>query len=179
MSRRLLLELVGFQLVWWTAAICAARGTGAPGIAAAALFVALQLAFAERSTAIWPTAAVAGGIGIFVESLLSAYGLVRFAAPWPVADGAPAWLVALWTAFGTTVLTVRRALGSRPFVHAAALGVVLGPVSYLAGAGLGALELREPLITSLLAIAAVWGVALPVLLLVLELVEGRDSAGTV
>ena len=52
MSRKLLLELVGFQLVWWISAFGAASGAGAPGIAAAAAFVALQTASAERPTTI-------------------------------------------------------------------------------------------------------------------------------
>ncbi len=177
MSRKLFLELVAFQLVWWISAFGAASGASALGIAAAVAFVALQTVSAERPTAMLAMAAAAGAIGLCAETLLAAPGLVRYAVPWPSADYAPAWLVTLWTAFGTTVGTARKALGHRPCLFGAALGMALGPASYLGGAGIGALKLGEPLVTSLLSIAMIWGFALPVLLLVSKLVEDRDRPG--
>lgn len=178
MSRKLLLELVGFQLVWWVSAFGAATGAGTPGVTASAAFVALQTASGERPTTIWLPAAAAAVLGLCTENILVAHELVRYAAPWPGADYAPAWIVALWAAFGTTVCTVRKALGYRPYLNGAALGAALGPASYLAGAGIGALKLGEPSVTSLLSIAVLWGVALPLLLLVLNLVEERYRAST-
>ena len=43
-------------------------------------------------------------------------------------------------------------------------GALLGPLSYLAGARLGALSLGDPMYVSLLAVAGVWAVAMPLLL---------------
>lgn len=172
-----MLELVGFQLVWWVAAFGAASGAGALGIAAATAFVALQTWSAEKPVTIWPTAVAAGAIGLCVESLFVALGLVRYAAAWPSEQYAPAWIVALWTAFGTTLRTMRRTLGHWPYLKGTALGAALGPASYLAGAGLGALDLGEPLVTSLLSIAVLWAFAMLMLLLVLGLFEKRDQAG--
>lgn len=174
MAPRFLLELAGYQAVWWISALGAARGLSSPGILAAAMFLALQAAAAERPAASGLMAVAAGLTGLGVESVLAAQGQVRHAAPWPSEHFAPAWIVMLWAAFGATLGTLRRALGQRPYVAGAVLGAVLGPASYLAGAGIGALRLGEPTVLSVLSVAVSWGAALPMLLLVSSLAENSD-----
>lgn len=164
MRRRLLFEMAGFQLVWGLCAFGAARGISAPGIAAAAIFIAVQLACSRRAGATLLTAGAAGVAGLCAEGVLAALGLVRYESPWPGEAVVPAWIVALWMAFGTTLGTLEKALGPRPSLIAAALGFVLGPISYLAGARIGALTIPDGSAVSLIAIAMLWGIALPVLM---------------
>lgn len=164
--QRLLIDVVGFQLVWLACALGAARGTSLPGIAASVAFIALHLVGSERTTSMLRMIVAAGLSGLLAESLLVATGLVRHAAPWPSELIAPAWIVALWMAFGATVGTLRRMLGRRPLPAAAALAALLGPVSYIAGAGFGALTLAEPTSASLIGIAVIWAAALPFLFVV-------------
>lgn len=164
--QRLLIDIVGFQLVWFACALGAASGTSIPGIAAAVAFIAVHLMGSARAAAMLRMIAAAGLCGLLAESLLVATGLIRHSAPWPSELIAPAWLVALWMAFGATVGTMGRMLGRRPLPAAAVVGALLGPVSYIAGAGLGALMLAEPRSASLIGIATIWAVALPFLLVV-------------
>ena len=166
MNWRTLVDLAGFQVVWCACALGAGYGTSTLGILAAASFVAIQITIRWRSIALYRNILIAGLIGLAAESLLAASGLVHYASAWPSQHLAPAWIVALWLAFGATVETMHRLLGSRPFSTAVLIGAIGGPLAYLAGAGVGALSLPTTSGPSLLVIAAIWGLALPSLLAV-------------
>lgn len=163
MSRREIVELVAFQAVWLTCAIGAASGSGAPGMAAAALFLAAQILLRDPRSGIVAMTLVGGIAGLALETLLLAADLVRYAAHWPDARLAPAWIVGLWLAFGSTLPTTTRWLGADKWAFVATLGAIFGPLSYLAGSQLGALHLTEPEGVALAAIALCWGVMLPAL----------------
>jgi hypothetical protein len=115
------------------------------------------------------TVLTAGTLGFVAESFLVAAGLVRYSASWPTETLAPTWIVALWFAFSTTLETTRRLLGSHSLVKSTLLGLVLGPLSYLAAERLGALTFAQSPWAGYLAVTVLWGVAYPGLLAV----EGR------
>ena len=73
------------------------------------------------------------------------------------------WMVALWPNFATTFHTSLSWLAGR-YALAAGLGAVGGPLSYYAGARLGALTLPDAPLKSLLIIGLVWAAVLPLLL---------------
>jgi Protein of unknown function (DUF2878) len=104
---------------------------------------------------------MAGIVGLIAESSLVAADLVRYSASWPMDAVAPAWIVALWLAFGTTLESTRRLLGTHPFVKSTLLGLLFGPLTYLAGERLGALAFTQPQWQGHLAVAALWGLAYP------------------
>jgi hypothetical protein len=168
--RHALIALLLFQVVWLSCAIGAGYGLSWPGICAATVAVAWHLA----STPNWRRASLivlaTGASGLFAESLLVGAGVIRYSAAWPTDVLAPAWIVGLWLAFGTTLKSTRQLLGTHPIAKSILLGLLLGPLSYLAGQRLGALTfVARPIWPSYLAISAVWGVAYPALLAM----EGR------
>jgi Protein of unknown function (DUF2878) len=163
MSWRSVQDIALFQIVWLSAAIGAARGLTWPGIAAAAIAIALHATATDGRTLL-KKLAVCGLTGFLLESVLVSTGAVRYGAPWPSEVVAPLWIAALWLAFATTLSTTRRALGQRPIAVAAALGAIMGPLTYMAGERLGALTLAEPRLTSLGMIAFLWCAALPTIL---------------
>lgn len=168
----LLAELAGFQVVWWACALGAAHGHSAPGIIAAGVFIALLLVLRRGSAQTWLPIIAAGVVGLVAESLLVAHGHVRYAAAWPSEHWAPAWIVALWMSFGATVATMRRLLARHTYPSAALLGTIVGPLTYWAGANVGALRLADAAAASLLATALVWGIAMPLLLLAHAYADG-------
>jgi len=87
----------------------------------------------------------------------------------------PAWMVALWVNFACTLHASLRWLLGRPLL-AALLGAVGGPLSYAAGARLGALSLGGDATGSLVAVAIEWAVALPLLTLLAARVLPRAPA---
>ncbi len=164
MRWQLVAEWAGFQLVWLASALGAARGHAAPGILASALFVAAMLTAKRWAAAECLTILTSGVVGLMAESALVATGLVRFAAPWPDALLAPAWMVALWMAFGATLATFASLLGKRFVAKACIIGSITGPLAYAAGAKVGAIEIVGSAPLAYLAIALIWAIALPSLL---------------
>ncbi|MBX9925899.1 MAG: DUF2878 domain-containing protein [Hyphomicrobiaceae bacterium] len=164
------LKIIAFQAVWLTCALGAAAGTNWPGVAAAVALVGWHLATAPALKHAAATVVLAGLLGALAETALVVSGLVTFGAtvpPWPI----PPWIVALWVAFATTLPILNAWIGPArsgwPWT-AAALGLVAGPIAYIAGERLGALTLAPVLSAtwwlSVVAIATVWAIATPLLL---------------
>lgn len=160
---RTLAEMIGFQVVWLASALGAAAGAALPGITAAAAFLALQIATARPVRPMLAVVGAAAALGLAVESLLAAAGLVSYAAPWPLQGVAPAWIVGLWAAFGSTTPAMARLFGNVGWPALAAVGAALAPLSYLAGAGLGALSLPRGAAAAAIAVGVAWAIALPLL----------------
>jgi len=115
-----------------------------------------------------------GLFGFAVDTLQASAGLYAFTGtsvpPWLC----PPWMVALWMLFATTLNSSMAWLAGRHRL-AAVLGAVCGPLSYAAGARLGAIELHPSALVSLAGIATVWGLAMPALLVIREAVCQRSA----
>ena len=104
----------------------------------------------------------AGVLGLVLDSLQAFLGVFSFMKTGPGAWISPVWMVSLWVAFATTLHTSLHWLLGR-YGLAALLGAIGGPLSYYAGAQLGALRLNPDSTFSLIVMALAWGVAMPVL----------------
>jgi hypothetical protein len=115
-----------------------------------------------------------GLFGFAVDTLQASAGLYAFTGtsilPWMC----PPWMVALWMLFATTLNGSMAWLAGRHRL-AAVLGAVCGPLSYMAGARLGAIELQANVLMSLAGIALVWGLAMPALLVIREVLCQRSG----
>jgi hypothetical protein len=99
-------------------------------------------------------------LGFAVESIFIALGAITYIGAPLFGFGPPVWIMAMWLAFGTLphgCLTWLQGKWVLQFI----LGGLFGPLSYLAGAKLGAATLSEPMFTSLAVIALGWALALP------------------
>ena len=156
----LLGNVIGYQLVWFTAVWGASRGLAWPAVIAALLFAAWQLAISRERGAEVRLVLVAIALGVVLDGALAATDLVRYAAASPALPpgGAPVWILALWVAFA---LTLNRSLGwltGKPLVSLL-LGAIGGPLAYRAAGKLGAASLSVPRWHGLLALAVGWAVA--------------------
>lgn len=125
-----------------------------------ALLLALQIRTADDPSRLARWLLAAGLLGSATDSLLALAGLFSF-LPGPLSAWiSPPWLLFLWMAFGSTLPRSLAWLGDSPRL-AAGLGAAGGPLSYYAGAELGAVRLTEPAGTSLLVLACVWAILLP------------------
>lgn len=118
---------------------------------------------ATAGTAAGTAAGIAAGIAAGHAADAAGHGL------------SPAWMVALWVNFACTLHASLRWLLGRPLL-AALLGALGGPLSYAAGARLGALSLGGDATGSLVAVAIEWAVALPLLTLLAARVLPRAGA---
>ncbi|MDH1180365.1 DUF2878 domain-containing protein [Achromobacter mucicolens] len=153
-------NLIGYQLVWFSAVIGAGRGLAWPGVAAAVVFVAAQLAVSATARADFRLAAAAVLCGVVLEGTLSALGWARYAADaWP----APLWILALWAAFALTLNHSLVYLRSRPWM-ACVFGAVGAPLAYWGAArGWQSVQFEPPAWRATAALAAGWALALPAL----------------
>lgn len=156
----LALNVAGFNLAWLATVLGAAEGLGWAGPAALVVFAAFQLPASARPRYDLVAMGVFAAAGVVVDSAWSLAGLVSYAAPWPFAALAPAWLVALWASFSLTLGHSLAWIRRRP-VLAAAFGGLGGGFSYWMGASLGAVELHVPAPLYAAVVGLTWAVVFP------------------
>ena len=100
-------------------------------------------------------------IGTWFDSMLVALGWVAYPSGQWHALLAPYWIISMWMLFATTLNLSLKWLRGRPWL-AAAVGAVAGPLTYLAGTRLGAIEFVNQ-DAALAALGVGWAVMLPIL----------------
>jgi hypothetical protein len=160
---RLLVNLVAFQVGWFSVVLGAAHGQAWLGPAVVFGLVVLHVILSEprRPEVFLVLSAIAAGL--VLDSLLVVLGAFspnRLLLPFPLTT---LWMLALWANFATTLNVSLKKLQEHIYV-AAVLGAVFGPLAYYSGARLGAARIHEPITVSVLLIAVTWAIATPALL---------------
>ncbi|MFV3288911.1 DUF2878 domain-containing protein [Pseudomonas sp. NY11955] len=96
--------------------------------------------------------------GCLLDSLLGMLGVFRF-EQWPL----PLWLALLWLVLASG-LRHSLAWAGQPVWRAALLGVLGGPLAYLAGARVAGIELPLGPLRTALVLAPIWALGLPLAL---------------
>ncbi len=170
----LLLNVAAFKIGWVSSVVGAAQQMPWIGPVVVAIAVAVHLRFSPRPAAEMLLLAACALLGGLFDSLLVASGWVQYPSGLVSPLLAPYWIVGMWVLFATTLNVSLRWLKSRK-VLAAMIGAISGPLSYVAGAGLGAIEFLDRA-TALMALAIGWAVILPLVLHIADLCDG-DTVG--
>ena len=160
---RLIVNAVAFYAAWFAVALTAAKGSSVLALLVGLAVVAVHLALAERVADELRVIAAAAVLGFVVETLLLKLGVTTFAAADNGPHLPPNWMIALWMAFATLPNISFAWLHSRYWL-AAILGFLGGPLSYWAGARLGAMAIAPPLWPSLAIIGVLWAIAFSLLM---------------
>jgi hypothetical protein len=161
---RNVLMAVAFQLGWFACVLSGARGKVLPALLAAAAALACNLWFTRQRLAeelrlmAWVTL-----VGFAVETVNLAAGVFTLTAPARHPWLCPVWLALLWTLFATLLRGPLAWLSGR-YGLAALLGALLAAPNYFAGARLGAVTMNANRLYSFAVLAALWALAMPVLL---------------
>jgi hypothetical protein len=152
--------LVG-QVGWFACVLSAAHGSPAIGAIVVAILLAVHLRCIPRPLQECGFLAFVVMLGTLWESALVRTHLLGYSSGIVIQGFAPYWIVAVWALFGAQFNMTYRWLKGRP-AAAAMLGAVAGPVSFRAGAALGAVQFIRPL-PATLTLAVGWALILPLL----------------
>ena len=151
-------NVIGFKAVWLSSVLGAAAGYWWLGPVALACFAALQLSLSSYRGE-WLLIGSVGLLGLGVDSVYLGADLISFSSPGPLPSLAPPWIVAMWMNFALTLNHAMSWLRGRPLISVL-VGLVGGPLAYMAGARLGAAALTDYWL-GLAAIGVAWGVSVP------------------
>ncbi|NIE64384.1 DUF2878 domain-containing protein [Burkholderia sp. Ax-1719] len=148
------------QGAWFVTVFGGAHANAVPGLICAAAIAGWHLL---RATRPWSEARVIVVVtlaGWMWDSLLVGTGWLVYPGRPAILVHAPLWIAALWTLFAVQLNTVFIWLRDRRWLAAVA-GAAGGPLSFRAGAALGAVHFAHPL-PAICALAVAWSVILPV-----------------
>lgn len=151
-----------FQASWFACVLAGAGGRPWLAVAVAAVLVCWHLARASHPRSELALIGIACLIGAVFDGALAASGLATYSSPNPAAGLAPAWIVAMWGCFATTLNVSLRWLRFRPLLSSL-FGLAGGPLAYVAGAALGGVDLAGGS-TVLAVLGAGWAAVMPVLM---------------
>ena len=157
-----LINFFAFQLGWFACVLGAANGRPWMGLVVVVTVVAMHLVRARRTAPEFILVLAAMALGLVVDSLLMATGWLRYSVGLWLPGLAPYWIVAMWALFAITLNVSMSWLRGRPIL-AVLMGAIGGPLSYLAGEKLGAIELTVPAY-ALAALGLAWAIAMPLLM---------------
>jgi hypothetical protein len=151
------------QIGWFASVLSAAHGTPWIGIVVTLMFIVLHLLRVARPIDELKLVAAVTMIGGAWESLLVSLGFLDYPSGMVFLGLTPDWLLGSWALFAAQFNTTYRWMKTRLWA-ASLLGAIAGPVSFHAGAALGALHFNKPVPAALM-LAAGWAVLLPCIVL--------------
>lgn len=158
--RSLVYFLIG-QAAWFACVLSAARGLPWLGTMLVSTLVALHVWRAARPIEEFKLLLSVVFIGAVWESVLVFSGAINYPSGMLIPRVAPYWIPALWALFAAQFNTTYRWLKTRIWL-APIVGAIAGPLSFRAGAELGALNFGKPLVAAM-ALAGGWAILLPVI----------------
>jgi hypothetical protein len=166
----LVINFVAFQLGWFSSVIGAAKQMPWLGPVAFLVVLLLHLRMVRRPLAEVGLVIACGIIGMLFDSLLVAAGWVTYPSGLFSDILAPYWIVTMWMLFGTTLNMSLGWLKGRPLL-AALMGVIGGPLSYIAGHKLGGIEFLN-YHAAIAALAVGWALFMPLLMTLASRLDG-------
>lgn len=158
----IIINAVLFQILWFSCVVGGAKELLWPSILAGIILATWQLQAKNRHQTDVCLILAALIMGLIIDTAWTVFGVLEFAGARVIDPIAPVWILILWVGFSLTVNHSMSWLNSK-FYLPAAVGFIGGPMSYLAGLRLGAVDyLMSPWIVSLL-LGIVWAIALTIL----------------
>jgi len=158
---RTLFNFVAFQVGWFSCVLGAANGLPLLGVLVVCLIVALHIRLSDQPGHELRLLVLSMLLGLVFDSLLVSSGWVSYPSGMMVAGVAPYWILAMWALFSTT-LNLSMGWLKNSLVLASVMGAVFGPLSYLAGQRLGAIQLVD-FRSSMIMLALIWALVMPIL----------------
>ena len=171
--KRTLINFIVFQVGWFSCVLSAAYGYPWIGLLVVGVIVVSHLLSADKRAHEMQLLALAVVLGLIFDSLLVSSGWVRYPSGMVLQGFAPYWILAMWALFATT-LNLSMGWLKSSLLLASFMGAVFGPLSYLAGQRLGAIELVS-FNSSMIALAFIWAIVMPILMYAANRFDGASE----
>jgi hypothetical protein len=148
-----LFNALAFNLLWLS---CVVGQNPYMWLAAPLLFAYLWFLVSNNMISL-SSLLVPAAIGIGVDIILTLAGVFKFQEAFFII---PVWLVVLWLGFAATLSQSLSIFGKKKWLAACA-GAVSFPLNYGVGEKLGAVVFGETYLTSMIILAVLWAVLLP------------------
>ena len=168
------INFVLFQIGWFTCVLGAARQMPWLGVIVVAAIVTWHLWQARQPKSELILLLIALFIGGIFDQMLLSFNLLTYQSHGWSSSLVPAWILALWLVFVTTLNVSLRWLHRR-WLIAVLFGAIGGPLAYMGAAKLGAVTLNA-LPASYIALSVGWAIFTPLLLKLSERFDGFKAA---
>lgn len=168
------INFAAFQFGWFATVLGAAGGMPWLGPLAVLAVVALHLRQSRRPAVEARLLLIALLLGLVVDSLVLAGGWISYPNGAWLPGAAPYWIISMWALFATTLNLSLRWMRQR-YMLAALFGAIGGPLSYLAGAKLGAMSFVDT-VPAIIALAIAWSLAMPLLVYIAARLDGVSES---
>ncbi|NNE04619.1 MAG: DUF2878 domain-containing protein [Xanthomonadales bacterium] len=168
----IMINVVSLQLGWFACVLGAANGWPWLGLPVVMAVVLVHTTLVRDAAKELRLVAFAVLLGAVFDSALMASGWIDYRNGIFIPGLAPIWILAMWAQFATTLNVSMAWLKGRPLL-AAVTGAIGGPMSWIAGAKLGAIDLVEPT-AAVIALAVGWAAAMPLMMLMAERFNGVE-----
>lgn len=174
--RHTLVNITLYQAGWFALVLGAARGWPWAGVIVASVLLTIHLVLARERVPELLVVAAVGFVGTVVDSAQAFAGVFVFESGYWSYQVVPFWLTVMWMQFATLFHFALRWLSGR-YLLAAVLGAAGGPAAYWTGERLGGVIFPMGTRHSVLILAAVWFVILPLCIILADRFKPREGIG--
>lgn len=166
----ILINIIAFKIGWAASILGAANGLPLVGPAVVLLVILAHLQMVNKPSREMILIVLTGAIGACWDSVMVTAGWLTYSSGTFIEGMAPYWILAMWMLFATTLNMSFRWLRSKLLI-ASILGAIFGPLSYYAGAAMGAVVIID-FTATMFGLALAWSILLPGLIVLASRFDG-------
>ena len=161
-KKNLLINAGLFQMLWIAAVLGSAKNLIWPCLLMVIILACWQLQPTRRARTDVSLIITAILMGLIIDSLWVATGVLEYTDQRPFNFIAPLWILVLWAGFALTINHSMAWMKAHPLLPSL-LGLISAPLSYFAGMRFGAMAYHQDVLLVSAYIALAWAIALPLL----------------
>ncbi len=166
--KKKIINNLSYQLIWWVSVFGAIFGFPLAGFLVMLPLLALHFVFISKNRNEVYLLIIAAIAGTAMDTVLNIFNIVSYSGTFAFANWlAPLWITSMWIGFSMTINHSLKWLNNKKGL-AFLLGMIFGPLAYVAGNRYGAVSLYTPEIVPLVILSILWGLIIPGLYLVSE-----------
>ena len=166
-----IINVIGFYIVWWGCIFGVLNDYTYSGPILALLFIIIHMKFVAIESMELRLICYISILGTIVDTSFILLGLLGYEGGYgkniPIA---PLWVTSMWACFAMGINHSMVWLKNKYFLSTL-LGIIFGPLVYLSGEKVGVIQFISSFNLSVIVIAILWGLAIPIMYLINEKLE--------